>query len=371
MLRKGHPWHSGPGENVNVRPDVARIVERSGADVAHPWSGVLTEDGDLTARTAKDPLGAAVVARSVDRTRLSLEDLHPVSLDQQVDDERAAGLALAVQAVTAMDEHRLRNQPVSNASARASALAISTHATDAKRGSRQARANPWPTCQPRACEGIRHAARNREVRGSSNSVNPRRLAAQRYVPGVRGLRRRARIARVAPRSSRITAAVSTAAAFGAVLAVLAARAAASPVIVTGCDQIIGSQKSPFQHRYQVVLGRVDVPVAISQKAVSADVAGWRYWSKAGLIVQARSGVVTVTVPAAWRRKAAVSWGNGYPPPQSRLRIASCPPRPDSWNAYAGGFYIRTRTACVPLTFHVGGETRTVTVSIGRRCGRHH
>jgi hypothetical protein len=225
--------------------------------------------------------------------------------------------------------------------------------------------------QAPACESISRVASDREFCERSNSESLGRLAAERYVPGVRGLRRRVRLAGVGSPSTRITAVVATAATFGAALAVLAPRAAASPAIVTECDQIIGSQKLPVHHGYHVIPGQVDVPVFMSQKAVVAADAGWPYWSKAGLVVHARSGVVTITVPAAWRRKAAFSWGNGYPPPQSRLQIASCPPRPYNWNGYAGGFYIRARTACVPLTFHVGRERRTVTIAIGRRCGRYH
>ena len=140
-------------------------------------------------------------------------------------------------------------------------------------------------------------------------------------------------------------------------------------MVTRCDQIIGSQKAPVRARYQVVLGRVDVPVYLPRKAVSVAVAGWPYWSKAGLIVRAQSGVVTITVPPAWRGKAAITWGNGYSPPQSRLRIASCGPTPDNWNAYAGGLYIRTRAACVPLNVRVGGQSRSVRIGVGGSCSR--
>jgi hypothetical protein len=58
---------------------------------------------------------------------------------------------------------------------------------------------------------------------------------------------------------------------------------------------------------------------------------------------------------------------------SSLRIASCPlvregagPRP-RWNAYAGGFYLRTRSVCVPLVVRVGGRSRTVRFGVGRPC----
>jgi hypothetical protein len=129
-LRQGHPSNLRPGKDVHVGGDNARVIERSAADVAHLRRAVLAKDGDLTVRTAKDPLDAAVVAWRFNEMRCSLEDLHGVSLDEQVDDERAACLALAVQAVTAMDEHGLVHQPIPNSPARAPALAISSHAAE-------------------------------------------------------------------------------------------------------------------------------------------------------------------------------------------------------------------------------------------------
>jgi hypothetical protein len=51
------------------------------------------------------------------RLRLTREHLDAIRLEQQVDDERASRLPLAVQAVTAIDEHRLGRQPVANRSA--------------------------------------------------------------------------------------------------------------------------------------------------------------------------------------------------------------------------------------------------------------
>ena len=41
------------------------------------------------------------------RCRIAREQLHAVGLDQQVDHERASGLPLAVQAMTAVDEERV------------------------------------------------------------------------------------------------------------------------------------------------------------------------------------------------------------------------------------------------------------------------
>ena len=79
-------------------------------------------------RTTEDPLRAAVVAWGFDLVRRSREQLQMVSLDQQIDDEGAAGLPLTVQAVAAMNEHRFRAEPVPKRAARAPALTVEAHA---------------------------------------------------------------------------------------------------------------------------------------------------------------------------------------------------------------------------------------------------
>jgi hypothetical protein len=54
--------------------------------------------------TAEDALRTPVVTRDVNRLRWHGEDLDTLGLDQQIDDERAAGLPLTVQAMTAVNE---------------------------------------------------------------------------------------------------------------------------------------------------------------------------------------------------------------------------------------------------------------------------
>jgi hypothetical protein len=76
--------------------------------------------------------------------------------------------------------------------------------------------------------------------------------------------------------------------------------------------------------------------------------------------------VVVSVPKAWRRLAAITWGNtGI---VSRLRIERCPALPPKvWNAYAGGFYLRSRSACVPLAIRVAERVRIVRFGLAKRC----
>jgi hypothetical protein len=87
----------------------------------------VAEHRHLADRTTEDLLLAAVVARHVHLLRLSSEQLDTVALDQQVDDERAAGLPLAIQAMTAVDEERLGRQPIANFPARAPTFTRDAH----------------------------------------------------------------------------------------------------------------------------------------------------------------------------------------------------------------------------------------------------
>ena len=44
---------------------------------------------------------------------------------------------------------------------------------------------------------------------------------------------------------------------------------------------------------------------------------------------------------------------------SSLRLLSCPRQLGAWNAYAGGFDLRSPSGCVPLVFHIGRQTATL------------
>jgi hypothetical protein len=107
---------------VDVGHNARWLVERAAANVAKLGTRVLAVDRHLARRAAEDPLRAAVVARHGDRLRLAREQFHTVGLDQQVDDESASGLPLAVQAVTAIREERIGQEPVANRSAGAATL---------------------------------------------------------------------------------------------------------------------------------------------------------------------------------------------------------------------------------------------------------
>jgi hypothetical protein len=137
-------------------------------------------------------------------------------------------------------------------------------------------------------------------------------------------------------------------------------------LVVTCDQVILRPKSPFADGYRRVLGVIAVPAAYIPQVVRITGGRWPYWEKAGLVVRAGRSPVTVSVPQAWRTRAAITWGNAKPAVSS-LRISGCPSPPHVWNAYAGGFFMHSHGACVPLIFQVGQRRQLVRFGIDRRC----
>jgi hypothetical protein len=61
--------------------------------------------------------------------------------------------------------------------------------------------------------------------------------------------------------------------------------------------------------------------------------------------------------------AAVAAAVGF----SSVRFTGCGSNPRSGNAYAGGFYLASPSACVPLLVRVGTRSRTVRFGIGQTC----
>jgi hypothetical protein len=146
----------------------------------------------------------------------------------------------------------------------------------------------------------------------------------------------------------------------------AGRAAAPPMHV-GCDQIIDRTTRPFAGGYRRVLGVIAAPPPYIPQVVRNDDEHWPYWEKSGMVIHAGPEPVVVRIPARWQERAAITWGNGLPPAHA-IRFAACPSPPGVWNAYAGGFLLKSRGACLPLVFEVGRERRVVQVGIHVRCG---
>jgi hypothetical protein len=142
---------------------------------------------------------------------------------------------------------------------------------------------------------------------------------------------------------------------------------ASDSSVTACSDIIFDTKFPYRTGgYRLVLGSLAVAPAYMRQIVRFRTGRWLYWRKAGLVVRAGTPAVTVTVPTAWRRRVAIKWGN-RDGPVSALRVARCKGRATVGHAYAGGFFLRARAACVPILFRVGARSATVRFGLGRRC----
>jgi hypothetical protein len=150
-----------------------------------------------------------------------------------------------------------------------------------------------------------------------------------------------------------------------VVAAGTAATAASPPRTVPCTERIDTTSFPYAG-YRLLLGFVSVAPAYLRQVVATRERPWAYWRKAGLVVRAGSPTVTVSVPTAWRKRAAITWGNNTGV-VATLRIAGCKGAPTVGYAYAGGFLLRASSACVPLTFSVGGRSATVRFGIGRRC----
>jgi hypothetical protein len=133
-----------------------------------------------------------------------------------------------------------------------------------------------------------------------------------------------------------------------------------------CDQAIDQPRFPYRSDgYRLVLNTFSVPPAYLRQVVHVG-GRWPYWRKTGLVIRAGAPAVTVTVPRAWRSRAAIIWGNAGTPANS-LRFASCAGRARVGRAYAGGYFLRARSGCVPLVFRVGARAATVRFGVGRRC----
>jgi hypothetical protein len=77
----------------------------------------------------------------------------------------------------------------------------------------------------------------------------------------------------------------------------------------------------------------------------------------------------VAVPAAWRRRVAIGWGQTADASWS-VRFERCRHGGKKrWLAYAGGFLLRARSECFPLDFTVGSATARIWFGLGRPCPR--
>jgi hypothetical protein len=139
-----------------------------------------------------------------------------------------------------------------------------------------------------------------------------------------------------------------------------------PPSTVSCESIVLLRGSGDEGGRRVVLGVVSVPPPYLPQTFPRRVEQWRYSTKAGVAVRGGSPPISVIVPKAWRTGVRIGWGDGG---GSSLRFGPCPAyeSENPWNGYAGGFFLRSRSACVPLIFRVGQRSEVVRFGIGRRC----
>ena len=120
---------------------------------------------------------------------------------------------------------------------------------------------------------------------------------------------------------------------------------------------------------QQVLGAVSAPGKHVPQSSETGVPPWAHFSKWGMVVRGGSGAeVVVTVPRAWRNRVAIGWGNAqHGRVFHTLRFHRCGDDAKQGYAYAGGFFLRRPSGCVPLRFTTGGRSRLVWFGIVKRC----
>ena len=134
--------------------------------------------------------------------------------------------------------------------------------------------------------------------------------------------------------------------------------------VVRCASTVFSSRFPVPG-LRVVLDVASVSPAYVKQVVPTDRRPWTYWQKDPLFTRDGSPPMVISVAKGWRNRVGITWGDS--PIASTLRIRSCPPLVGGARGWAGGFYLRSRAACVPLIFRVGSRSATVYFGLGRGC----
>jgi hypothetical protein len=139
-----------------------------------------------------------------------------------------------------------------------------------------------------------------------------------------------------------------------------------------CTEVVQTVRFPYagsvRYPSQLVLDAVSAPGKHLPQSSETGAPPWRWFSKWGLVVRGGAGPpVVVSVPRTWRTRVAIAWGNGGHGVFHTLRFPRCGEEAGSGNAYAGGFFLRRPSGCVPLRFTVDTRTTLVWFGIVRRC----
>jgi hypothetical protein len=142
------------------------------------------------------------------------------------------------------------------------------------------------------------------------------------------------------------------------------KGASTPVPTVGCDQVTG-QVANLSPTLRVLFNRVAVAPLDYWGMKPVPSAPLGYWAKAPVWVRAGAGPVSLSVPRAWRKRLAITFGNSGNDARA-LKFSRCTSLPNRWFAYAGGFYL-SQPACVPLVIRVAGRTASIRFGIGSSC----
>jgi hypothetical protein len=140
----------------------------------------------------------------------------------------------------------------------------------------------------------------------------------------------------------------------------AGRAAQATVL---CSDAIDGGTGPGP--VPLILGRVGLQTSTIQQPVPLQGETFRLWSKSGLVVIRGTAPVVISVPRAWRARAAITWSNRGLGETSVEHVQACPG--GGWLAYPGGFFAMTK-GCFPLDVAVATRHRRVWIRMGSRAG---
>jgi hypothetical protein len=123
----------------------------------------------------------------------------------------------------------------------------------------------------------------------------------------------------------------------------------------------GTGPSPFP----LILGRIGLQTSTTLRPVLLQGEPFRLWSKSALIVTRGGPPVVISVPRAWRSRAAITWSNRGLGETSVEHVQACPG--GGWLAYPGGFFAQAK-GCFPIDVTVGASHRRVWIRMGSRAG---
>ena len=150
------------------------------------------------------------------------------------------------------------------------------------------------------------------------------------------------------------------------------RAGGAATVTVNCAESIDRTVLPYVgsgaagRRYRTVLGVVSAPPTRLEAYHHPQARDWSYFAKSGLVIRSTPQTVTIPVPHALRNRVSIGWGNSEGA-YAAVRIVGCGSNPRAGHAYAGGFALRTPSACVPLVFRVGDRSATLRFGLGRAC----